>query len=60
MKQLIITNLILLIILPTYITFIKYGEIQFGSFYAETTGVFTLVALLYSAVQLTILNEKKE
>ena len=52
MKKIISINILLIFILPMYITFTKFGNIEFGEFYSAATIMFTVVALFYSAIEI--------
>ena len=52
MKKIIVVNILLIFILPMYITFTKFGSIEFGEFFAAITIVSTIIALFYSAIEI--------
>lgn len=52
MKKIISINILLIFILPMYITFTKFGSIEFGEFFAAITIVSTIIALFYSAIEI--------
>ena len=52
MKELIAVNIFLMIVLPMYITYTRFGEIIFGEFYSTLTIVLIVVSLFYSAVSI--------
>ena len=58
MKQIITVNIFLIFILPTYITYTKFGSIEFSELYATVTIIFTFVSLFYTAVSITSLKDK--
>ena len=60
MKQIITVNILLIFILPAYITYTKFGIIEFGEFFATITILFTVVALFYTAVSITLLKDKNK
>lgn len=52
MKKIMAVNILLIFILPMYITFTKFGSIEFGEFYSAATIMFTIIALFYSAIEI--------
>ena len=50
-------SVLLIIILPMYITYTKFGSIQFGEFFSAITTIFTIVALFYIAISIAILKD---
>ena len=60
MKQIITVNILLMIILPIYITHTKFGSIEFGEFFAAITIIFTITALFYTAVSIASLKDKNK
>ena len=52
MKKIISVNILLIFILPMYITYTKFGSIEFGEFLAVVTIMFTVIALFYSAIEI--------
>ena len=60
MKEIIVVNILLIFILPIYITYTKFGIIEFGEFFAAITILFTVVALFYTAVSITSLKDKNK
>lgn len=60
MKEIILVNILLIFILPIYITYTKFGIIEFGEFFATITILFTVVALFYTAVSITSLKDKNK
>lgn len=59
MKEIIVVNILLIFILPIYITYTKFGSIEFGEFFAAITILFTVVALFYTAVKLSSMDDNK-
>ena len=60
MKEIIAVNILLIFILPIYITYTKFGSIEFGEFYSATTIIFTILSLFYTAVSITSLRDKNK
>ena len=60
MKEIIVANIFLIIVLPIYITYTKFGSIEFGEFFASTTIIFTIAALFYTAVSIASLRDKNK
>ena len=60
MKKIISINILLIFILPMYITFTKFGNIEFGEFFAAITILFTILSLFYTAVSITSLKDKNK
>ena len=60
MKEIIVVNIFLIFILPIYITYTKFGSIEFGEFFATITILFTVVALFYTAVLISSLKDKNK
>ena len=60
MKEIIVVNILLIFILPIYITYTKFGSIEFGEFFSAITILFTVVALFYTAVLITSLKDKNK
>lgn len=60
MKEIILVNILLIFILPIYITYTKFGSIEFGEFFAAITIIFTSAALFYTAVSITSLKDKNK
>ena len=52
MKQIITVNILLIIILPMYLTYTIFGSVEFGEFFAAITIVSTIIALFYSAIEI--------
>ena len=60
MKQIITVNILLIFILPAYITYTKFGSIEFGEFYAAVTIILTITALFYTAVSIASLKDRNK
>ena len=60
MKEIIAVNILLIFILPIYITYTKFGSIEFGEFFAAITIIFTGAELFYTAVSITSLKDKNK
>ena len=58
MKKIITVNILLIFILPMYITYTKFGNIEFGEFFATITIVLTVAALFYSAIEIISSRDK--
>ena len=58
MKEIITTNIFLIIVLPIYITYTKFGSIEFGEFFAGLSIITTAIALFYSAMSIIELKNK--
>ena len=59
MKEIIVVNILLIFILPMYITFTKFGNIEFGEFFATVTIILTIVSLFHTAVKLSSMDDNK-
>ena len=60
MKKIIAVNILLIFALPTYITYTKFGNIEFGEFYSALTTLFTILSLFYTTVSITSLKDKNK
>ena len=58
MKKIILTNILLIFILPMYITFTKFGNIEFGEFFSAITIILTGAALFYTAIEIISSRDK--
>ncbi len=59
MKQIITVNIFLIFILPMYITYTNFGNIEFGEFFAAVTIMLTMVSLFYTAFKLSSMDDEK-
>ncbi len=59
MKQIITVNIFLILILPMYITYTNFGNIEFGEFFAAVTIMLTMVSLFYTAFKLSSMDDEK-
>lgn len=58
MLKTIAIDIILIFILPMYITYTKFGNIEFGEFFAAVTIIFTVAALFYTAISIETSKDK--
>lgn len=45
MIKIILMNLLLIIVIPTYIVYTKYGTIEYGTTYHDITVLFTAISI---------------
>ena len=51
MKQIITVNILLIVILPMYLTYTRFGSVEFGELYFFVAILFTIVSLFYTAIK---------
>lgn len=50
MIKLVLMNILLIVVIPTYIVYTQYGSLEYGDLYKETTVVFTVISLFLTVV----------
>jgi len=53
MKQIITVNILLIVILPMYLTYTRFGSVEFGELYFFVASLFTTTSLFYTAIKLS-------
>ena len=57
MKEIITVNILLIFLLPMYITYTRFGSIEFGEFYCSVAILFTVASLFYTAIKLSSIDD---
>lgn len=60
MIKLILMNLLLIIVIPTYIVYTKYGTIEYGTTYHDITAIFTTLSIFLTASIIAANHKDKE